>query len=37
MHFSEGMIGWQLVFEDGAYSLYEYCVLMNMFEHFLDY
>jgi hypothetical protein len=37
MYFSESMIGWQLVYEDGAYCLYWYCVLMNLFESFIDY
>jgi hypothetical protein len=37
MYFSESMIGWQLVYEDGVYCLYKYCVLMNLFESFLDY
>jgi hypothetical protein len=37
MDFSESMIDWQLVYEDGSYSLYQYCVLRNLFESFLDY
>jgi hypothetical protein len=37
MHFSESMIGWQLVYADGAYSLDQYCVLMDLFENFLGY
>jgi hypothetical protein len=35
MHFSESMIDWQLVYEDGAYSLYS--ILMDLFESFLDH
>jgi hypothetical protein len=37
MHFSENGTDWQFVYEDGAYSLYQYCVLMDLFESFIDY
>jgi hypothetical protein len=32
MDFSENMKVWHLVYEDSAYSLYEYCVQINLFE-----
>jgi len=30
-HFSENMKGWQLVYDDGSYSLYLWCVQLNLF------
>jgi hypothetical protein len=37
MYFFGNKIGWRLVYEDGAYCLYEYCVWMNLFVNILDY
>jgi hypothetical protein len=30
-------VGWHLVYEDEAYSLYYYCVWMSVFENVPDY
>jgi hypothetical protein len=36
MHSSENKMGWQLVSENGQYSFYQYCGLMNLSENFLS-
>jgi hypothetical protein len=30
-------MGWHLVYEEGAYCLYQYCVQIDLFENGLDY
>jgi len=37
MYFSENTEGWNLVYEEGTYSLYEQCVQMTLFENFVTY
>jgi hypothetical protein len=35
MHSSENKIGWKLVIENGPFSFYQYCELMNVSAKFL--
>jgi hypothetical protein len=35
MHSSENKIGWQFMYENGPYTLFQYCGLMNLSETFL--
>jgi len=37
MYFFENKIGWHLLYEDEAYSMYYYGVWINFFENIPDY
>ena len=37
MHCSENKISWQLFYENGPYSLFQYSGLMNLSENFICY